>query len=336
MIAIHEATSGFSPKWVEYCENNNVAYKLVNCYDTDIIDQLSDCAALMWHWGQSDPKAANFARQLTYSLEKSGKKVFPNTNTVWHFDDKVGQKYLLESLKLELIPTYIFYEKKLALDWAKTTNYPKVFKLSRGAGSMNVVLVNNFKQAKKIISRCFGSGWRDRSRYYAISDRFWHFRRDRSIRSLLNIGRGILRFVYPHPLHRVPRFEHSYAYFQEFVPKNDHDIRVIVIGEKAFAIKRMVRDGDFRASGSGNVVYDPDQIPKECLKMAFKSASLLGSQCLAFDFVSIDGRPYIVEISYGFKREGYLDCKGYWNRDLEWHLGQFTPEWFMIDNILID
>ena len=53
-----------------------------------------------------------------FSVEASGKKVFPDFNTVWHFDDKVGQKYLLEALDLPLVPTWVFYDKTEALQWA--------------------------------------------------------------------------------------------------------------------------------------------------------------------------------------------------------------------------
>ena len=36
---------------------------------------------------------------MTYALEHKGIKVFPDSKTCWHFDDKVGQKYLFEELK---------------------------------------------------------------------------------------------------------------------------------------------------------------------------------------------------------------------------------------------
>ena len=85
----------FSDGWIKYCKENQVPYKFVNCYDTNIIHQLNDCAGLMWHWNQNDYKAALFARQLTISLKK-GIKVFPDVNTAWHYDDKLGQKYLLK------------------------------------------------------------------------------------------------------------------------------------------------------------------------------------------------------------------------------------------------
>ena len=102
-IAIHEYAGSFSDRWIKYCDEKKVPYKLVNCYDSDIVSQLEDCQALMWHWNQNDYKAALFARQLTISLEKKGIKVFPDVNTAWHHDDKVGQKYLLEAIGAPLV-----------------------------------------------------------------------------------------------------------------------------------------------------------------------------------------------------------------------------------------
>ncbi len=53
----------------------------------------------MWHFHQGSPRDILFAKQLIFALQTSGKRVFPDFNTVWHFDDKVGQKYLLEAIE---------------------------------------------------------------------------------------------------------------------------------------------------------------------------------------------------------------------------------------------
>ena len=55
-----------------------------------------------------------------------------------------------------------------------------------------------------------------------------------------------------------------------FIPQNDFDIRVIVTGNKAIAIKRMNRKNDFRASGSGYILYDKNEIDIRCVKIAFE------------------------------------------------------------------
>ena len=97
-IGIHHTKGSFSDRWIDYCEEKNIPYKLVNCYANDIINQMEDCNALMWHFHNAGPKDFLFAKQLLYSLQSSGKVVFPDYNTMWHFDDKVGQKYLLEAI----------------------------------------------------------------------------------------------------------------------------------------------------------------------------------------------------------------------------------------------
>ena len=43
------------------------------------------------------------AKKLLAALEDAGKLVFPNHNTGWHFDDKVAQKYIFESLDIETL-----------------------------------------------------------------------------------------------------------------------------------------------------------------------------------------------------------------------------------------
>ena len=93
-IAIHKST-GFSERWLSYCRGKNIEYKIVNAYDSDIIEQLRDCDAFMWHYSHISYKDALFAKQLLFSLQQAGKKVFPNFNTAWFFDDKIGEKYLL-------------------------------------------------------------------------------------------------------------------------------------------------------------------------------------------------------------------------------------------------
>ena len=92
-IAILNNQGGFTPRWIAYCQAKGIDYKLGVCYQSDIMAQLQDCGALMWHFSQNSPKDFLFAKQLIFSVEAAGKKVFPDFHTTWHFDDKVGQKY---------------------------------------------------------------------------------------------------------------------------------------------------------------------------------------------------------------------------------------------------
>ena len=332
-IAIHHQAGSFSDKWIEYCQKNDIPYKLVNCYASTIIDDIEDCDILLWHWHHNDAKAILFARQLLYSIELMGKKVFPDSHTVWHFDDKIGQKYLLEAIKAPMVKSYVFYEKKEALLWVKETEYPKVFKLRGGAGSANVKLIKNKNEAIRYINKAFGKGFAT-NRLQAYKERVWKFKRDKTLSSFIDISKGIGRIFIPNKkLSNLP-IEKGYIYAQDFIADNDSDIRVIVIGSRAFAIKRMVRENDFRASGSGKIFYEPSSIPKKCIQIAFETSKKIKSQCTAYDFVFLDGKPLIIEISYGFDQKGYLKCPGYWDENLNWISGKFIPEYFIIEDLL--
>jgi glutathione synthase/RimK-type ligase-like ATP-grasp enzyme len=339
-IAIHYRKGSFSDRWITYCENKGVSYKLVNCYDSDIITQLSDCDGLMWHWNQNDYKAILFARQLTLALEKKNIKVFPDVNTAWHFDDKVGQKYLLEAINAPLVPSYVFYSKSDALKWIDVVLFPKVFKLRGGAGSVNVSLANTKNQAKKLVNKAFGKGFSSINKWARLRDRIWHFKSAPNLLNFRGIISGIIRLFIPLELEKFSNKEKGYIYFQDFIPNNKFDTRVIVIGNKCFAVRRYCRKDDFRASGSGIKGYEKDLFDEKMIKEAFDISKKLKSQSIAFDFIWQEDCFKIVEISYCFVVGSfYNDCHGYWDSDLVWYAKEVNPQFFMIEdfvNILLE
>ena len=141
-IAIHHRKGSFSEHWIAYCKEKDIDYMIVNAYDTDIIRQVSDCDAFMWHFHQGDYRDMQFAKAIILSLEAKGIRCFPNSRTCWHFDNKVWEKYLLEAVDAPLVPSYVFYTKEEALAWASKTTFPKVFKLKGGASASNVKLAH--------------------------------------------------------------------------------------------------------------------------------------------------------------------------------------------------
>lgn len=335
-VAIHPFENSFSDRWISYCQKNNIDYKLVDCFSTDIVQTIKDCDVLLWHWSQENYKAKLIALELTKVLEISGIKVFPNSNTAWYFDNKIAQKYALEAIDAPLINTWVFYDKHQAFQWMKKATFPKVFKLSGGAGGINVHLVKNLSRAKSLINQAFGKGFGASGRYSLFKNRIWRLKRDRDLSSFLGLVKGLARLFIKSELERYSGKEIGYVYFQEFIPENDFDIRVIVIGNKAFAIKRHNRKGDFRASGSGIITYlNETNIDRDCLKIAFDVTKKLQSQCIAFDFVyDLSHNPLIIEISYGFAMKAYDQCEGYWDDNLTWFEGPFVPQNFIIEDLI--
>ena len=333
-IAIHEEKGSFSDRWISYCEAENISYKIVNCYDSDIISQLNGCNGLMWHWTLSNYKPSLFARQLSMSLEKKGISIFPNVDTSWHYDDKLGQKYLLEAINAPLVKSYVFYTKKEALDWLKKAIFPKVFKLRGGAGSVNVSLVKTKLKAKILIKKAFGNGFSHINRIQRLENRIWVLRRDKSFSAFKKVLTGFARIFIPNEEERFSHNEKGYIYFQDFIPENDYDTRLVVVGNRCFGVRRFCRKGDFKASGSGVFDANPNNINKECINIAFTVANKIGVQSIAFDFVLDGQNPKIIEISYCFPLGAPDDCPGYWDENLEWHEENINAEVFMIRDFL--
>ena len=331
MIAIHNniSTDLFHFRWIEYCDKNNIPYKLVNCYDNNIIHQLKGCSALMWHYHQASPTDIVMAKSLLFSLEQSGMKVFPDFNTAWHFDDKVAQKYLLEALETDLVPTWVFYDKKTANNWIEKVSFPKVFKLKGGAGSQNVQLATTKHEAKALANQAFGRGFAAYDGWGSINERFRKWRLGKT--NFFDVLKGFVRLVNPPRYAKVMGNEMDYLYFQEFIANNYSDIRIVVVDGKAFGIKRMNRKNDFRASGSGFILYDKESIDERFVKAAFEVNNKLKAQCIAYDFVLDNDKPLLIEISYGFANAGYDACVGYWDEEMNWYEGTFNPYGWMVD-----
>lgn len=325
-IAIHDG-DGWNLKWIDLCEKLNIDYKIVNCYDTNIMSILEGCGALMWSFDHGSPKDILMARNILYSCELKGMKVFPNFRSCWHFDDKISQKYLLESIGAPLVNSWSFYDKKVAVRWLDSTaKYPLVAKLRRGAGSYNVKLLKNKKEALSYCNRMFSNGFIPGPEY--LSD----------VKNKLKVAKtltGIVKRLKKAPIffkdvfiakQYFPR-EKGYFYVQEFLPNNKFDIRVTIIGNKAWAFRRMVRKNDFRASGSGMIDYDHSEIPLDIIKISFDISKNLNIQSMAYDFIlGRNDEPYIVEISYRFAFKAIYKCSGYWDNNLKWHKAFSKPE----------
>lgn len=334
VIAIHDKPGSFSDRWIEYCRTNGVSHKIVNCHATDIMSQLRGCDALMWEWENLSQSDVLAGERVLRSVEAMGLRVFPDSATCWHYDDKVAQKYLLEAVDAEMVPSYAFYSLETALAWVNETTFPKVFKLARGSGSLNVFLLRTREAAQKVCRQAFSSGFKPISGLAGdFTTRVRKHRRKGDFLPLLKRLPTTLASVIQFN-RTIPR-ERGYAYFQDFIPGNTTDTRVTIIGDRAFAFTRGVRPNDFRASGSGQIDYDMSRIDPRCVEIAFETVRRLKTQSLAFDFVKVPtGQPLIVEISYCYLAEAVHACPGHWDSHAQWHEGPMWPQDAILDDLL--
>lgn len=334
-LAIHDRKGSFSDRWIQYCKENSIPYQIVNCLKTDIISQIKGCDALLWHWSHTDYASKLFAQKIIQAVENMGLLVYPNTQTSWHYDDKVAQKYLMDAIDGPYADSYIFFDHGEALKLCKSTEYPVIFKLKSGAASSSVKLVENKYIARRLIKRAFSRGFRSVPRYF--SDTFTKIRKTKEKRNLFTKLKRLPAVM--RSLHRQKKMhgkQIGYIYFQEFLPSNKYDTRIVIIGERAFGLRRYNRQNDFRASGGGLLEYSPDSIDPECILLAFSISRKLGFQSMGYDFLYKNGKPIIVEMSYCFPVGPFLrDCPGYWDENLNWIDGNTIPEDCIIEDLLM-
>jgi glutathione synthase/RimK-type ligase-like ATP-grasp enzyme len=318
-VAVHPLKGSFTDRAISYLSDNGIDYTIVNCFDNDIMKVLKDFDILIWHWTQNDPRGLLAAKQILISAEIGGLVVFPDFNTIWHFDDKLGQKYMLESIDAPMAKSFVFYTKENALNWIENCNYPVVFKLRGGAGARNVKLLKNKRAANRIVKRSFAKGIVSQPGY--MNDFKVKIKKTKNMKDLfariLRIPSTISKLHYRKKY--ISR-EKGYALFQEFLPDNQYDTRVAVVNNKAWAFRRKVRKNDFRASGSGSIDWDVKNIDLRAVKIAFIVSEKLALQAAGFDFIrDQNGDPKIIEVSYGWAPFAIHACSGYWDMNMKYY-----------------
>ena len=142
-IAIH-GCNGFAKRWPESARILGCEPIIVNAYGHDFWQKIDGCEAFLWNINHDDQIDLNFSRSILLSVRERGLRVFPNHATCWHFDDKIAQAYLLTAINAPLAETWIFFNENEAFNFLSGAIYPIVFKIRRGAGSLNVKLVLMF------------------------------------------------------------------------------------------------------------------------------------------------------------------------------------------------
>lgn len=309
-------------------DHNKISYRIVDVNSTSFFEDIKGLEYIIFRWGHYDTDR-QIAHTILPVLEKCCNiKCFPDQATSWHFDDKVKQFYLLHSMGFPYVESYIFYNKTKALEWADSTTFPKVFKLKGGAGSKNVSLVYSASSAKKLIHKAFGTGFIPKS----IDRGSFNLKAE-----LRHIAGKCLRRLKGEDTTDTWQKEKNYVLFQKFLPNNEFDTRITVVGDRAFGYRRHTRKNDFRASGSGNVDYSPDKIDRRCLEMAFEISKKMKFQSMAYDFIfNENGKPEFCEISYTFDDRLIYNCHGYWDRSFNWKEGHYLAEYLHIVDLLGD
>lgn len=315
----------FSDRWIQLATEAGIEVQIVDVYAPNLFDQLASCDGFMWRFGFL-PSPRLFAKRLLPAIEHGlNIPVFPSWKSCWHFEDKVAQHYLLQAAQIPTPRTWVFWKRDHALAFLSDASYPLVIKLANGFQAANVQLVHGRKEVDYWLDQLFGAG------IVTFSPRLTSRRQVIATRTR-QAARLLTRGQYQAMSWRS-ELQQGYLYVQEFLPGNEFDIRVTVIGNRAFAFRRCNRPNDFRASGSGQIDWDQTHIGVEIVRLAFRVAQQLETQSIAIDILQRDETYVVSEISYTFASWAVHKCPGHWvlrgevqAGKFEWIDGQLAPE----------
>lgn len=299
-----------SPEWADRftdalakkAQGLDIEYQTVDLQSPDWLEAVAPFNVVIWKPMYMGPQSAAQFISKIHILEKLlGKLVIPNFSTIWHFESKIDQSFLFEIHGIPTPRTVVCFDYHEALKRLREEQFPLVFKESFGAASRNVRLVKDLKSAKSAIADIFHQQLWDECKEATGS----------TARTALAAARG--GWLLAHAMGKIKE-EESYrsVYWQEFVPGNDADLRITVIGsDRAFGFWRRNRPNDFRASGSGRIDYETP-VPEDAVRYCMKLNQGLDFDSMAYDLLFTPNGFIINEISYGYLASAIYNTPGYY------------------------
>lgn len=292
------------PKFERYLINNNIPYEFLDIKSSKFIAESDKFDIIIWRTLSLYSDQWEATDKIEFLEKYKNKTILPSTDSLWFYEDKVRQAWLFEHLNLPYLKTFISYNKQEILDYIENVDYPIISKDKTSSSATGVRLIKTKSEARNHVLKIFSKG--------------------------IKLPEDYIK-------------QKNYVIFQEKVPNEGFDLRVIMIGNYYLGYYRFPEKGDFRASGSG--IYEKREIPLEVLKLAKKvKESLPKTYMLAVDFLqdSRDMKYYIIETSIFISVESseQLFVDGVPGRYIEEHgnfkfeKGRYWVQELMIDEII--
>jgi len=214
-----------------------------------------------------------FVDDILFHLDREN-QLLPRYEIFRAHENKGFQELLRRRLELPALPAAYFGNEKGLDGFAEDFTYPVVFKAASGFQSTGVRLVKSATELRAVVHR--------------------HNRPADLIRYRLKetLKKTVLRDRYHPEMYRDCVHTGPYV-LQDFVPGAAGDWKVLAYGDHLFVLRRMVRKGDFRASGSGRFGYEVP--PDTVLDCAAAVLAKLDVPMASLDILELDGQCHLIE-----------------------------------------
>ncbi len=304
----------FSALWKAMADEAGIEAEVIDPLQPGAIGRIGGFDGFIWRYNFRLPWTDAGPRIMEVVEAQHGLPVWPPRVLRETFENKIAQAYVLDALDIPRPRTWVFWHEADARKALAELPFPLVTKLSRGVRGEGVALLKTREEAERLIHQMFSFGLGSMEFVRGGKAARW----GKYTPMLEALRRG--RFKGNH--------ERGYVIFQEFIPGNAFDTRVVIQGDLGWASRRLNREGDFRASGSGVSDYDPQAIRTEAMALAWRLADAMGVRSLVADVMQRGDEPIMGEISYSMAVHVVKRFEGHWRRGPEgiaWDAA--TPDW---------
>lgn len=213
-----------------------------------------------------------YIKDVIYELGKKN-TLLPRYDLLMCHEDKLYQEILKKNLGIKSLSAKMYATMKDLYKDIDSVTYPVVVKKCVGAGSISVYKANNKKELIKYAKKIMRS--KDYYEYY-----------------LKAVYKKIIGKLNEHYFEDEKYF--GRLVLQQYVPDLECDWKVLVFGDKYYALRRNVRKNDFRASGSGIFAFDmPDYRVLDYAKEIYEKMDV---PFLSLDLcIDSSGHVYVIE-----------------------------------------
>lgn len=233
-LGIIKEINNFHNDYIQACKDLNIDYEIIDITSKDWIENIRKFDGSGFLVRPSPGKAVwkqMYDEKLYFINKIMGHPIYPSYNELFIYENKRNMAYWLESNDIPMAKTYVFYNKKEAVNFVENyEKYPLFFKPNIGSGSLGIKILKKKKEALKLIDKIF-------TKYKFYNRGFTKWQK---------------KYLIPYPLMDDKQFNN--LIFQEKINLK-YEWRGVKIGESYFAHKKLPNSKGLH-SGSGKANYD--------------------------------------------------------------------------------
>jgi glutathione synthase/RimK-type ligase-like ATP-grasp enzyme len=265
------------PKLIQYFSKQGYHAKAVRIADLNMVDILQNRPFVLYNSAEDKHGFyKSFIEDVIFNLEENGIQVLPKYAYLKAHNNKVAMELLRMRSNyppIQTIQTKVFGTFEEVKAQAQTFKYPVVIKAAAGAMSKGV---GKAESPEQLIQK---------AKSISKSRNFWHDLKD------------VLRLVKYRKKYVKESFHRKKIIVQNLIPNLSNDWKVLVYGNRCYALYRGVRKGDFRASGSGDFQFRKE-IPEGMLDYAIAIKNYFNVPHISLD-IGFDGKVFhLIEFQF--------------------------------------